>query len=115
MVVASYAKAVTGCARRRAQCPFAGRGRAGGGRGSGAAARRAGAGVTVIAAAAAHFGRDLDFCLRRVATLIEHAGRAGAEALVLPDAALDGPRATDPAAAAGDPGVRVTYGSGFSR
>jgi predicted amidohydrolase len=47
-------------------------------------------GGTVIAAAAAHFGRDLDFCLQRVATLIEHARAAGARLLVLPDAALGG-------------------------
>jgi predicted amidohydrolase len=46
--------------------------------------------VTVIAAAAAHFGRDLDFCLQRVATLIEHSRQAGATLLVLPDAALGG-------------------------
>jgi predicted amidohydrolase len=46
--------------------------------------------MTVIAAAAAHFGRDLDSCLRRVATLIEHSRRAGASLLVLPDAALGG-------------------------
>lgn len=46
--------------------------------------------MTVIAAAAAHFGRDLDFCLQRVATLIEHARQAGASLLVLPDAALGG-------------------------
>jgi predicted amidohydrolase len=46
--------------------------------------------VTVIAAAAAHFGRDLDFCLQRVATLIDHSRQAGAALLVLPDAALGG-------------------------
>lgn len=46
--------------------------------------------MTVIAAAAAHFGRDLDFCLQRVATLIEHSRQAGAALLVLPDAALGG-------------------------
>jgi len=46
--------------------------------------------MTVIAAAAAHFGRDLDFCLQRIATLIEHARQAGAGLLVLPDAALGG-------------------------
>jgi predicted amidohydrolase len=44
----------------------------------------------LTAAAAAHFGRDLDFCLRRVATLVEHARQAGAALLVLPDAALGG-------------------------
>lgn len=43
-----------------------------------------------IAAAAAHFGRDLDFSLQRVATLIEHARQAGTALLVLPDAALGG-------------------------
>ncbi|MBO0820637.1 MAG: carbon-nitrogen hydrolase family protein, partial [Nocardiopsaceae bacterium] len=46
--------------------------------------------MTVIAAAAAHFGRDLAFCLRRVATLIEHARAAGTRLLVLPDATLGG-------------------------
>lgn len=46
--------------------------------------------MTVIAAAAANFGRDLDFCLQRVATLIEHSRQAGAALLVLPDAALGG-------------------------
>jgi predicted amidohydrolase len=43
-----------------------------------------------VAAAAAHFGRDLDFDLQRIATLIEHARQAGAALLVLPDAALGG-------------------------
>ena len=43
-----------------------------------------------IAAVAAHFGRDLDFDLRRIATLIDHARRSGAALLVLPDAALGG-------------------------
>jgi predicted amidohydrolase len=43
-----------------------------------------------IAAAAAHFGRDLDFCLQRIGTLIEHARRSGVAILVLPDAALGG-------------------------
>jgi nitrilase len=48
--------------------------------------------VTVfrLAAAAAHFGRDLDFDLRRVAKLIADARAAGAGLLVLPDAALGG-------------------------
>jgi predicted amidohydrolase len=48
--------------------------------------------VTVIrlAAAAAHFGRDLDFGLRRVAKIISDARAAGASLLVLPDAALGG-------------------------
>jgi predicted amidohydrolase len=58
--------------------------------------------VTVVAAAAAHFGRDLDFCLQRIATLIDHARQAGAALLVLPDAALGGYladiRSPDPAA-----------------
>jgi predicted amidohydrolase len=58
--------------------------------------------VTVVAAAAAHFGRDLDFCLQRIGTLIEHARQAGAALLVLPDAALGGYladiRSPDPAA-----------------
>ena len=39
---------------------------------------------------AAAFGRDLDFDVQRVATLIEHARRDGAGLLVLPDAALGG-------------------------
>jgi predicted amidohydrolase len=43
-----------------------------------------------IAAVAAHFGRDLDFGLQRIATLIEHARQSGAALLVLPDAALGG-------------------------
>ncbi len=43
-----------------------------------------------FAAAAAHFGRDLDFDLSRVTTLIAHATEAGASLLVLPDAALGG-------------------------
>ena len=46
--------------------------------------------MTVVAAAAAAFGRDLDFCLQRIATLIEHSRQAGAALLVLPDAALGG-------------------------
>ena len=46
--------------------------------------------MTIIASAAAHFGRDLDFCLQRIATLIEHARVSGATLLVLPDAALGG-------------------------
>src|ERR1700753_1329498 len=46
--------------------------------------------MTVVAAAAAHFGRDLDFCLQRIGTLIEHSRQAGAALLVLPDAALGG-------------------------
>jgi len=43
-----------------------------------------------IAAAAAHFGRDLDFSLARIASLIDHARQSGAALLVLPDAALGG-------------------------
>jgi predicted amidohydrolase len=43
-----------------------------------------------IAAVAAHFGRDLEFCLARIASLIEHARASGAALLVLPDAALGG-------------------------
>ncbi|MEU8203973.1 carbon-nitrogen hydrolase family protein [Streptosporangium sp. NPDC049046] len=43
-----------------------------------------------IAAASAHFGRDLEFDLRRIAKLIDDARRAGARLLVLPDAALGG-------------------------
>src|SRR6201994_4468340 len=46
--------------------------------------------MTVVAAAAAAFGRDLDLCLQRIATLIEHSRQAGAALLVLPDAALRG-------------------------
>lgn len=46
--------------------------------------------LTRIAAVAAHFGRDLDFDLDRIATLIEHARSSGAQLLVLPDAALGG-------------------------
>jgi nitrilase len=47
-------------------------------------------GLIRIAAVAAHFGRDLDFGLHRIATLIEHARQSGASVLVLPDAALGG-------------------------
>src|SRR3981081_26933 len=47
-------------------------------------------GLIRIAAVAAHFGRDLDFGLQRIATLIEHARQSGAGLLVLPDAALGG-------------------------
>jgi predicted amidohydrolase len=43
-----------------------------------------------IGAAAAAFGRDLDFDLRRIGTLIDHARRSGVGLLVLPDAALGG-------------------------
>jgi len=47
-------------------------------------------GQTRIAAVAAHFGRDLDFDLQRIATLINHARSSGAALLVLPDATLGG-------------------------
>ena len=43
-----------------------------------------------LAAAAAAFGRDLEFDLQRIATLIGHAHRDRVELLVLPDAALGG-------------------------
>lgn len=43
-----------------------------------------------IAAAAAHFGRDLEFDLGRIAKLIDDARTQGAGLLVLPDAALGG-------------------------
>ncbi len=43
-----------------------------------------------IAAAAAHFGRDLDFCLSRIGKLIDDARSQGADLLVLPNAALGG-------------------------
>lgn len=43
-----------------------------------------------IGAAAAHFGRDLEFDLARIAKLINDARQAGAGLLVLPDAALGG-------------------------
>ena len=46
--------------------------------------------VARLAAAAAHFGRDLDFGLRRVAKIIADARAAGAALLVLPDATLGG-------------------------
>lgn len=50
----------------------------------------AGVGVTRIGAVAATFGRDLDFDLQRIGTLIAHARRDGVGLLVLPDAALGG-------------------------
>jgi predicted amidohydrolase len=68
-----------------------------------------------IGAVAARFGRDLDFDLRRIATLIEHARRSRISLLVLPDAALGGyladlrqpdPTALPPALALDDPHVR---------
>jgi predicted amidohydrolase len=43
-----------------------------------------------IAAVAAHFGRDLEFDLARIAKLIDDARKEGAGLLVLPDAALGG-------------------------
>jgi predicted amidohydrolase len=43
-----------------------------------------------IAAVAAHFGRDLEFDLARIAKLISDARREGAGLLVLPDAAFGG-------------------------
>ena len=43
-----------------------------------------------IGAVAASFGRDLDFDLQRIGSLIEQARRAGVGLLVLPDAALGG-------------------------
>jgi predicted amidohydrolase len=45
---------------------------------------------TRIAAAAAHFGRDLDHALGRIGKLIADAREAGAQLLVLPDAAIGG-------------------------
>lgn len=43
-----------------------------------------------LAAAAAAFGRDVEHALDRIATLVTHARRDGAQLLVLPDAALGG-------------------------
>ncbi|HEY0451249.1 carbon-nitrogen hydrolase family protein [Actinophytocola sp.] len=69
-------------------------------------------GLTRIGAVAAHFGRDLDFDLQRIATLIDHARGSGVSLLVLPDAALGGyladlrhpdTEALPPALAADDP------------
>jgi len=71
--------------------------------------------MTRIGAVAANFGRDLDFDLQRIATLIEHARRDRAALLVLPDAALGGylanlrhpdPDALPPALEADGPHVR---------
>lgn len=68
-----------------------------------------------IGAVAAKFGRDLDFDLQRIATLIEHGRRSGVSLLVLPDAALGGylvdlrhpdPAALPPALALDDAHVR---------
>ncbi|MCA1217754.1 carbon-nitrogen hydrolase family protein [Streptomyces sp. 8L] len=47
-------------------------------------------GTVRIAAAAAHFGRDLDFDLARIAKIVSDARECGAALLVLPDAALGG-------------------------
>jgi predicted amidohydrolase len=44
----------------------------------------------LLAAAAAHFGRDLDFDLDRVASIVAAARRSGASLLVLPDGTLGG-------------------------
>ncbi|MGH3778735.1 MAG: carbon-nitrogen hydrolase family protein [Pseudonocardiaceae bacterium] len=68
-----------------------------------------------IGAVAAKFGRDLDFDLQRIATLIEHARQSGVSLLVLPDAALGGyladlrfpdPDALPPALELDDPHIR---------
>jgi nitrilase len=68
-----------------------------------------------IGAVAAKFGRDLDFDLQRIATLIEHARQSGVTLLVLPDAALGGylddlrrpdPDALPPALALDNPHIR---------
>ncbi|HEY6423310.1 MAG TPA: carbon-nitrogen hydrolase family protein [Pseudonocardiaceae bacterium] len=68
-----------------------------------------------IGAVAAKFGRDLDFDLQRIATLIEHARHCGVALLVLPDAALGGyladlrrpdPATLPPALAVDEPHVR---------
>jgi predicted amidohydrolase len=68
--------------------------------------------VLRIGAVAAHFGRDLEFDLRRIATLIDHARRCDVTELVLPDAALGGyladlrhpdPQASPPALCPDDP------------
>lgn len=68
-----------------------------------------------IGAAAAHFGRDLEFDLARIAKLIDDARQVGAGLLVLPDAALGGyladlrhpdPDALPPAFTPDDPVIR---------
>ncbi|MGF7236158.1 MAG: carbon-nitrogen hydrolase family protein [Frankia sp.] len=43
-----------------------------------------------IAAASAHFGRDLDACLARITTIVDHARQSDVQLLVLPQAALGG-------------------------
>jgi predicted amidohydrolase len=71
--------------------------------------------MPTIGAVAASFNRDLDFCLQRIATLIEHARRAEVSVLVLPDATLGGyladlrhpdPDTLPPALTLDDPHVR---------
>jgi predicted amidohydrolase len=68
--------------------------------------------VTRLAAAAAHFGRDLEFDLGRIAKIIQDARACGVGLLVLPDAALGGyladlrhpdPQALPPALKPDDP------------
>jgi predicted amidohydrolase len=70
---------------------------------------------TRIAAAAAHFGRDLEYCLGRIGKLVNDAREAGVSLLVLPDAALGGyladlrhpdPAALPPALAPDHPALR---------
>lgn len=76
-------------------------------------------GAIRIAAAAAHFGRDLDFDLARIGKLVADARAAGADLLVLPDAALGGyladlrhpdPAALPPALQPGDPLIEHVAG-----
>jgi predicted amidohydrolase len=71
---------------------------------------------TRLAGVAAAFGRDLDFDLARITTIIDQARRAGVALLVLPDAALGGylsdlrhpdPDALPPALAPDDPLLRA--------
>jgi len=72
--------------------------------------------VTRMAGVAAAFGRDLDFDLARITTIIDQARRAGVALLVLPDAALGGylsdlrrpnPDSLPPALAPDDPMPRT--------
>lgn len=72
-----------------------------------------------MAGVAAAFGRDLDFDLARITTIIDQARRAGVALLVLPDAALGGypsdlrrpdPDALPPALAPDDPLLRKVAG-----
>ena len=82
-------------------------------------------GVIRIGAVAAHFGRDLNFDLQRIATLIEHARSSGVSLLVLPDATLGGyladlrhpdPDALPPALEIEGPAIsRQTCGRGLYR